>query len=343
MIDPSSSSAEHIEEELSFLRSPSTYPDRPDRIEIVETHFAWVFLSRRFAYKLNKPVKFHDIDYTSVEKRKKSCELALRLNRRLAPHTYIDRVALTDDGSELTLGGTGKPVDWLLKMNRLPNETMLETRLTEGRVTNSDLATLARYLVEFYKHSPVAPWNGTQYTQALRRSILRNGEWLSALPLEFDVSVSDRLVAAQVGFIERHTALLEERAGQGHVVDCHGDLRPEHVSLGEHCEIIDCIEFSSALRLLDSAEELSFLALECNRLNRPDIAEQLMNTYKLESDDFVDDRLVNFYSSRQALNRAMLSAWHLEAPFFADSGSRWIQRANWYLAAGQNHIKAALE
>jgi aminoglycoside phosphotransferase family enzyme len=340
---PSLSSAKRLEKELAFLRSPSNYSDNSERIEVVETHFAWVFLSRTFAYKLYKPVRFHDIDYTTIEKRKKSCELALQLNRRLAPHTYIDCIALTDNGSGLTLAGAGKPIDWLLKMRRLPDETMFDTRLADDRVSKSDLATLARYLVEFYKQAPVAPWSGTQYRQALRRSILRCGEWLSALPIEFDISVSDRLVAAQVGFIERNSALLEERVDQGHVVDCHGDLRPEHISLDERCEIIDCIEFSDILRLLDSAEELSFLALECNRLQRPDIAKHLMTAYQLESDDFVNQKLLDFYSSRQALNRAMLSAWHLEAPFFADSASQWIERTNWYLAVGQSHIEEALK
>jgi aminoglycoside phosphotransferase family enzyme len=337
-----SRTVKHPEKKLDFLLLPASYPDRPDRIELVETHFAWVFLSRLFAYKLNKPIAFHDIDYASLEKRKLSCERALGLNRRLAPHTYIDCVALTETGSELALEGDGEPIDWLLKMNRLPRKTMFDTRLAENRVTKSDLAALVHFLVTFYKQAPTAPWSGPQYIQALRRSVLRCGEELTALPVEIDTSVSDRLVASQIGFIERHGAMLETRAENGHVIDCHGDLRPEHISLAEGCEIIDCIEFSDTLRLLDTAEELSFLALECDRLGRPDIGNQLIVEYQRESDDPIGTPLLDFYSSRQALNRAKLSAWHLEAPYFANSATQWIERTNWYLAVGQSKIHRAL-
>ena len=37
---------------LSRLRDPTTYPDRPERVKMVETSLSWVFLTDRFAYKL---------------------------------------------------------------------------------------------------------------------------------------------------------------------------------------------------------------------------------------------------------------------------------------------------
>jgi len=167
-------------------------------------------------------------------------------------------------------------------------------------------------------------------------------EELSALPLEIDASVADRLVAAQIGYIARNEGQLAARAERGRVVDCHGDLRPEHVSLGPECEIIDCIEFSDTLRLLDSAEELSFLALECARLGQPAIGERLISEYRAQSGDAVTDDQLDFYASRQALNRAMLSARHLETAFFADAADRWIERTHWYLEQGHQRIQKAL-
>ena len=328
---------------LDFLQSPGTYPDAPDHIEVVETHFAWVFLSRNFAYKLHKPIRFHELDYSSAEKRRDGCTRALHLNRRLAPRTYLDVVPLTRSDSRLRLDGDGEPIDWLLRMRRLPEDRMLDRRLEAGDASRHELASIVRRLAAFYQETEVAPWSPAEYRAALRRSVLHYGEQLSALPAEIDVSVSDRLVAAQLGFIDGHASLLEERARQGHVVDAHGDLRPEHISISDDPEIIDCLEFSDQLRWLDTAEEICFLALECERLGRPATAKQLHAMYRLETENPVADSLLGFYSSRRALIRAVLCAWHLEAPYFAGTESRWIGRMHWYLRTGLERIRSALD
>ena len=39
--------------------------------------------------------------------------------------------------------------------------------------------------------------------------------------------------------------------------------------------IIDCLEFSTEFRTLDTADELGFLALECERLHAPDFVPYL--------------------------------------------------------------------
>jgi hypothetical protein len=42
---------------VAFLCQPQHYPERPRRIEVIETHFAWVFLTDSYAYKLKKSVQ----------------------------------------------------------------------------------------------------------------------------------------------------------------------------------------------------------------------------------------------------------------------------------------------
>lgn len=336
-------STETLAEKLGFLQTPGTYPDEPDRIGVIETHFAWVFLSRNFAYKLNKPIRFHELDYSTVDKRRIGCARGLVLNRRLAPRTYLETVPLTRNGAGLSLDGEGEPVDWLLKMRRLPKETMLDRRLTGREATRDELASIVSKLAAFYRETSVAPWTAEAYLAALRRSIMHYGEQLSALPAEIEVSIPDRLVAAQLGFIEARSTALAQRARRGHVVDAHGDLRPEHISLSDDPAIIDCIEFCDELRWLDTAEELGFLALECERLGRPATAARLLETYRRETEDFLDDRLLCFYVSRRALIRAVICAWHLETPYFAGDERRWIERMHWYLRAGLERIRTALD
>lgn len=99
-------------EKIAFLRSAGAQPDDPAGIELVETHFAWIFLGERFVYKLKKPIRFERIDFVALESRRASCELELSLNRRLAELTYLAIVPLTLSHGELRLGRSGTVVDW---------------------------------------------------------------------------------------------------------------------------------------------------------------------------------------------------------------------------------------
>jgi hypothetical protein len=40
---------------LAFLRRAQTYPGQKQPVQVIETHFAWIFLTERHAYKMKKP------------------------------------------------------------------------------------------------------------------------------------------------------------------------------------------------------------------------------------------------------------------------------------------------
>ncbi|HEY1260481.1 MAG TPA: hypothetical protein VGF34_14630 [Stellaceae bacterium] len=74
-------------------------------------------------------------------------------------------------------------------------------------------------------------------------------------------------------FITCRNPLLQQR--RAHLVEGHGDLRPEHVCLGSTPRIIDCLEFRADLRWLDPLQEIAFLAMECARLGAPAAIERI--------------------------------------------------------------------
>ena len=63
------------------------------------------------------------------------------------------------------------------------------------------------------------------------------------------------------------------------VVEGHGDLRAEHVYLGPPVAVIDCLEFSRELRLLDPAEEIALLALEVEAVQAP-FAQAILERFR---------------------------------------------------------------
>ena len=67
------------------MADPGFYPDRPDRVDVRETHVSWVFLAGDRAFKLRKQVVFPFLDYGTPERRHHMAEEEVRLGRRLAP------------------------------------------------------------------------------------------------------------------------------------------------------------------------------------------------------------------------------------------------------------------
>lgn len=330
-----------LTEKVAHLRRPESYPDEPDSVKTIETHFAWVFLSRRFVYKLKKPVRFWDLDLTTVQSRRANCELEIALNRRLAAETYIGVVALGRHEHRLALESKHDVTDWLVKMVRLPEAASLERQLDGMEPGDPGLARLLDTLCTFYARAARAPWDGPEYARTLKRQTMQYAERLMCAELEPDHARIWAVAERQLAFVDRNPGLLGSRIERGRVRDAHGDLRPEHVFLTDPPQIIDCLEFSAEARQLDAAEELSFLALECERLGRADIGARLLELYAGACADDAPEILLDYYRSRRALLRAFLSAWHVAEDLDEASARRWLDQARWYIAVAESSIERA--
>lgn len=324
---------------VGLLRQPASYPDRPARVEVIETHFAWVFLTGRYVYKLKKPLRLGGVDMTSPEARRQSCEQELALNRRLAPRTYLGVVPVTAgaDGT-LCLNGAGAAVDWLVMMRQLPRERMLDRAIREGTVSAGDIDSLIASLVRFQEQAPVPELGGAQFRRRLHEQLLQIRSELLRAEFGLNRRLVSALMEVTLGWLERHAGLLDARIAARRVRELHGDLRPEHVCLGPDPQIIDCLEFDPALRILDCAEEMAFLAMECERLGARRLAHTLLERYRAASHDPVPDELLAFYRAERAAMRAMLQVWHLrdgaltDAPRWITAGGRYLRQAWRYVA-----------
>lgn len=323
---------------VDYLSRPETFPDRPLAVEAIETHFAWVFLAGRFVYKLKKPLRFHEFDLTSLATRRANCELEVVLNRRLAPTVYIGTVALNADRTSLSLGGTGTPVEWLVKMHRLPRERSLD-RLAAADLPHDDqLHALMMTLTAFYAGAARAPWDGRSYRRALAAELERTADALSAPALGLDRTEVREIAAGLTSRMTANAEAFHARIAAGRVVDAHGDLRPEHVFLTPEPQIIDCLEFSADLRLLDSAAEIAFLALECERLGHGRLAARLIELYRHYGHDDIGTNLLGLYRASRAFVWAKLAAWHLHDELASATADHWRERANWYLGIAASEL-----
>lgn len=108
--------------------------------------------------------------------------------------------------------------------------------------------------------------------------------------------------------------------------------------MGKPAAIIDCLEFSRELRTTDTADEIGFLALECERAGAAPLGRELLRAYGEYCDDAPPPALVHFYQSCRACARARLAILHLREARYRDS-DRWACRARQYLALAAVHLQ----
>lgn len=320
-----------IDEKVALLRKPGVYPGEVRQVEVIETHFSWVFLTERNVYKLKKPVRYHGLDLTTLAARRHNCEQEVMLNRRLAPDVYLGAVALTStDHSGLELDGRGPVVDWLVVMRRLPAERMLDAAIRAGTVSADEVRKFSLLLADFYRRAAPVTLDPDAYRQRFATAVQANHVELTAPAYRLPGEQIAALTRAQERFLHDRGELLVRRARTGRIVDAHGDLRPEHICLTPDPVIIDCLEFDPELRRLDPADELAYLALECERLGAPALGADVLRHYREATGDDCPDALIHFYTVFRACLRAKIAIWHLAdcAPAERD---HWSERARSYL------------
>lgn len=329
-----------LDHKVACLRRVESYPEPTSHVEAVETHMSWVFLTDRHAYKLKKPVRHAFLDFSTLAARKGHCEEELRLNRRLAPDVYLDVVALTADASgRLVLTGDGTPVEWLVKMRRLPRDRMLDAVLTGGDVRDEHIAAIAAVLSAFYGSLAPIGMSLAEYRDRFAHDIAACQQELRTPAHELPGGLFEGTADELLGFVARESGLLEMRLQAGRIVEGHGDLRPEHVCLLERPVVIDCLEFNREFRVLDVADELAYLAMECARLGATSTGEKIFTACCERMSDRVPPRLFSFYGAYRALVRAKIAAWHSKDVPRAEI-EKWRTRARQYLALAATSVPA---
>ncbi|MFH1019769.1 MAG: hypothetical protein V1782_04015 [Pseudomonadota bacterium] len=301
---------------IQALLQPEAYPHPAPEITLVQTHISYVLLAGAFAYKIKKPVDFGFLNFTTLEKRQHFCAEELLLNRRLCPSLYLGLVAITEQDSVFSLDGPGTPVEYAVKMARMPEERMMAKVIGRGGLTMEILDRIIGILVPFYAKAETGPaieQFGT--AQAVSVNVLENFEQTqgfigcAALSREQFEAISG-YARAFLGQEELFTA----RVKAGRVRDCHGDLYSANICLAEEIYIYDCIEFNQRFRYCDVASDVAFLAMDLDFHGLPEFSAYFIERFCRAAGDTTLLPMLNFYKCYRAYVRGKIGLFTAHAP-----------------------------
>ncbi|MEX0728689.1 MAG: AAA family ATPase [Planctomycetaceae bacterium] len=331
------------DELVAFLRNPASYAEGGP-VELRETHISIVALTPTHAYKLCKPVDFGFLDFSTREARHANGRNALRLNRRWTDGVYLDLLPIIQTDGGLQFGQPSDAdddtslddencVDWVVRMHKLDEDATLEAHIRRGECPADAIDRFLNHVEPTFRAAAViAPTPDNRLDHRLRAAIQANFAALSAMTKtgNIDASDVDQLRSAQCEFLAVREPLFESRQEQNWVRDGHGDLRAEHIYLGEPLQVVDCVEFSPQLRQNDLLDEFCFLATDLERLGRQDLADQLLAKYRRRFRDAAPRELESFYKSYRFAVRAKVTGLKAQEES-ADSNAATWDRARQFL------------
>jgi aminoglycoside phosphotransferase family enzyme/predicted kinase len=274
-----------------------------DAAAVAETHTAVIVFVGDCAYKLKKPVDLGFVDFTPRPQRARACAREVELNRRLAPDVYL--------GVADVWGPDGTLCDHLVVMRRMPAERRLATLARAGDDVGDALVDLARLLAGFHaKAERSRAADDAARPAALRRrwrdnteGLLRHGAGL------LDTGEVARADALAADYLAGREPVFERRIAAGRAVDGHGDLLADDIFLlDDGPRVLDCLEFDDRLRYGDTLADVAFLAMDLERLGRPELAAQFLAAYAEHAGDAWPASLAHHHVAYRAQVRAKVAA-----------------------------------
>jgi uncharacterized protein len=271
-------------------------------LDQTESHISWLLFTADHVLKIKKPVTFGFVDLSTPEARLEACRREVELNRRLAPDIYEGVGTFTyPDGRE----------EPLVVMRRLPSERCLSALIqSDDPGVGAHLERIARRLAQFHAG---AGRNGEIDAACTVGAVTRLWENNAAELRKVSASILepghlDRIDQMGLRYLAGRSELFGTRILSGRAVDGHGDLLADDIfCLDDGPRLLDCLEFDDSLRYVDTLSDAASLAMDLERLGRPDLSAAFLDAYGQASVDAWPASLAHFYISYRALVRAKVA------------------------------------
>lgn len=316
---------------IAALSKPETFGLAKGEVQRYETHAAIVFVAAERAYKLKRAVRLPYLDFSDIESRHSFLKRELELNQPTAPQLYLGLQPLYRGAKDkISFAPPGDVVDWCLVMRAFPQEDLLQHRVEHRRFETRWVPDLVSTIVRMHAKAKISPSQGneahetqtaaeTQATQerqetqeAKYRAII--GQLATAL-LEPEGGIEGDRVKIYVDGLQKTLAALrtrlDQRAADGFVRRCHGDLHLANIVLLDGKPVpFDALEFDEELATIDVLYDFAFLLMDFWHHDLKGAANAAFNLYMSVSphaDRLGDVAVLPFFMSLRAAIRAMVA------------------------------------
>lgn len=302
---------------VEALKKPSAYNYNPGKIELIQTHISFVFLTEKFVYKVKKAVNFGFLDFGSLEKRKKFCEKELEINRKLCKDMYLEVVPITK-ADLIEIEGKGKTIEYAVKMKHIPQKYLMNKLLEENKIDKKIINRIAEIIAKFHskieyksnsgnlgyrpKIDPIVEINWKENFEQTQPFI---GKTISQKNFKLIQKIIN-------DFIKNKKTIFRNRMINGRVKYCHGDIHSGNIFVADQIYIFDAIEFNDRIRYSDVAADIGFLAMDLEFKNKSKLAGYLVEKYIKYSGDKESEKLLPFYKCYRAYVRGKVVSFRLE-------------------------------
>jgi len=300
---------------VEAMLKPETYSQDPGKIELIQTHISFVFLTKNHVYKVKKAVNFGFLDFSTLDKRHLFCEKELELNRRLCPEIYLEVVPIKKSNT-IKVNGDGETIEYALKMKRLPQERIMTVLLKEHKINKKTIDEIAQIVAKFHSRAQTNP----EISQFGSLKIVRTNwdENFSQTTKYINHTISQlefQYIQTNINaFMEEKKALFESRISNNRIRDCHGDLHSGNIFITDNICIFDAIEFNDRFRYSDVASDVAFLAMDLDFQHQSDLALYFIKQYLAYSKDQQLFQLLAFYKCYRAYVRGKVISFRIDDP-----------------------------
>ena len=325
-------------EAIAFLSEAKNYPEATQRVRLIETHGAIVFLTDRKAYKMKKSVYFPYMDYSTLERRKSMCDREIDLNQRTAAEIYLRVLPITrEEDSHLTFDGRGEAIEWLIEMNRFEPSDVLDRVAERGELTLEIIAKIAANLVQFHQNAEIC--DRVPGAEQIIRVIRGNDEQFASFARILPRDRTRELTNLSLALAERYRILLDRRQKEGYIKHCHGDLHLHNICLyrGEPF-FFDAIEFNESFSIIDVLYDVAFLLMDLDFRNFSAYANWIFNYYSWHERDFTGVALLPLFLATRAAVRSHVSVAIAESLYVPAQRPKFLQDAKTYLAKSLDYL-----
>jgi len=330
------------ETDVNTLARSGRFGDHVLQGSIEETHISWVILTKKYAFKIKKPLKLSFLDFSTLRKRKTFCHKELQLNRRFSP-IYLNVSPVYWHNNSWTIGkGAGKLVDYAVVMKRLNLTKRMDKLLQEKKVFPNHILSLARVIASFHLET-----SGVKISFNRLKARAAFNDISSILPLSKKylgsqyATIIKKSIDWSNKFLSTHATRIRRRIEQGFYRDVHGDLHSGNIFLYKNPILFDCIEFNDSYRHIDIINEIAFFCMDLEAYKQKWLADIFQKEYQSRTSCFKvpeDQQLFTYYKCFRANVRAKVHAISAAQSDDAESLKQHVEALRTYLQLIKKYI-----